>query len=341
MKIAAFNGKNLGWKKVTDKAVVHILTKIMSQYSVVLLLEVMDTSGKAMQRLLKELNKIRSNRNSPFSMTSSCMLGRNTYKERFVCFYREKDVTLEDCHQYEDVQVGDVDVFAREPFVLRFSCPSTVLKDLVLIPVHTKPDDSLKELDELHDVVASIREKWGTDKKKDTIRISSAPYHWLIDDDVDTTSSNNNDHTYDRIVVFGESMLKAIVTGSAKPFNFQREFHLTDEETLSVSDHYPVEVELKQKAARKRKAPPAKGQTHKKGPQKKKAKLVAPQKKKKAELVAPQKKKKKKADPEAPQKKKKADPVAPQKKMKKADPVAPQKKKKPSNTPTKRRRLDK
>ncbi|KAK5913181.1 hypothetical protein CesoFtcFv8_002987 [Champsocephalus esox] len=357
MKIAAFNGKNLGWKKVTDKAVVHILTKIVSQYSVVLLLEVMDTSGKAMQRLLKELNKISSNRNSPFSMTSSCMLGRDTYKERFVCFYREKDVTLEDCHQYEDVQVGDVDAFAREPFVLRFSCPSTLLKDLVLIPVHTKPDDSLKELDELHDVVDSIREKWGTDnimilgdfnadgrylskKKKDTIRISSAPYHWLIDDDVDTTSSNNNDHTYDRIVVFGESMLKAIVTGSAKPFNFQREFHLTDEETLSVSDHYPVEVELKQKAARKRKAPPAKGQTHKKGPQKKKAKLVAPQKKKKAELVAPQKKKKK-ADPVAPQKKKKkADPVAPHKK-KKADPVAPQKKKKPSNTPTKRRRLDK
>ena len=38
-------------------------------------------------------------------------------------------------------------------------------------------------------------------------------------------------------------------------------------QTLSVSDHYPVEVELKQKAVRKRKrkAPPAKGQTHKKG----------------------------------------------------------------------------
>lgn len=35
-------------------------------------------------------------------------------------------------------------------------------------------------------------------KKKDKIRISSAPYHWLIADDVDTTSSNCNDNTYDR-----------------------------------------------------------------------------------------------------------------------------------------------
>ncbi|KAK5873128.1 hypothetical protein PBY51_013769 [Eleginops maclovinus] len=363
MKIAAFNGKNLGWKKVTDKAVVHILTKIMSQYSVVVLLEVMDTSGKAMQRLLRELNNITSNRNSPFSMTSSCMLGRDSYKERFVCFYREDDVILEDCHQYEDEQVGDVDAFAREPFILRFRCPSTVLKDLVLIPVHTKPDDSLKELDELHDVVDSVREKWGTDnimilgdfnadgrylskKKKDTIRISSAPYHWLIDDDVDTTSSNSNDHTYDRIVVFGESMLSAVVPGSAKPFNFQREFHLTDEETLSVSDHYPVEVELKQKAARKRSGttPPAKGQTQKKGPQKKKAKLVTPQKKK-AKLVTPQKKKAKLVTPQ----KKKAKLVTPQKKKaklvtpekKKAKLVTPQKKRKSPNTPTKRRRVEK
>lgn len=37
------------------------------------------------------------------------------------------------------------------------------MKDLVLIPVHTKPEDSLKELDELHDVVDAVRKKWGTD----------------------------------------------------------------------------------------------------------------------------------------------------------------------------------
>lgn len=35
-------------------------------------------------------------------------------------------------------------------------------------------------------------------KKKGKIRICSAPYHWLIKDDVDTTASHFNDHTYDR-----------------------------------------------------------------------------------------------------------------------------------------------
>lgn len=37
-------------------------------------------------------------------------------------------------------------------------------------------------------------------KKKEEIRICSSSYHWLIGDDVDTTSSDCNDHTYDRYV---------------------------------------------------------------------------------------------------------------------------------------------
>nr|XP_046241073.1 deoxyribonuclease-1-like [Scatophagus argus]XP_046241074.1 deoxyribonuclease-1-like [Scatophagus argus] len=304
MKIAAFNAKNLGWKKVTDKTVVHHLTKILSRYSVVLVLEVTDKSGKAMEKLHQELNNTSSNRTRPYSLIASSQLGRATYKEQFVCFYREDEVTLAACHQYEDNQPGDVDAFAREPFILRFSCPTTVVKDLVLIPVHTKPEDSEKELDELHDVVDAIRNKWGTDnimilgdfnadgrylskRKKEKIRICSAPYHWLIDDDVDTTSSNCNDHTYDRIVVYGQTMLNAIVPGSAKSFNFQSKFKLTDEETLGISDHYPVEVELKtnqkHKAPRQRKTPLPRTartastgrQTQKKGPQKKKKDVPA------------------------------------------------------------------
>ncbi|XP_040890982.1 deoxyribonuclease 1 like 4, tandem duplicate 2 [Toxotes jaculatrix] len=301
MKIAAFNAKNLGMKKVSNPRVVHELIRIISRYNVVIILEVVDKSGKAMEKLHQELNSTSANKKRPYAMVASDQLGRDTYKEKFVCFYREDDVELEDHHQYEDNQVGDEDAFAREPFILRFSCPATVVEDLVLIPVHTKPEDSLKELDELHDVVDAVRTKWGTDKimilgdfnadgryltkkkkKEEKIRIFSPPYHWLIGDDVDTTSSNNNDNTYDRIVVYGDAMLKAIVPGSARSFNFQREFKLTDEETLSISDHYPVEVELKtsqkRKAPSKTAAPQAtkrastKGQTQRKGPQKRKAK---------------------------------------------------------------------
>lgn len=40
---------------------------------------------------------------------------------------------------------------------------SSELKDFVLIPVHTKPDDSEKELDELYDVFQEVKRRWKTD----------------------------------------------------------------------------------------------------------------------------------------------------------------------------------
>ncbi|XP_047438942.1 deoxyribonuclease-1-like [Mugil cephalus] len=268
MKIAAFNVKNLGQKKVKDPKVIHSLTKIMSQYSVVVLLEVMDQSGKAMNTLLQNLKDTQDHQ---YSMISSDQLGRDTYKEKFVYFYRNDEVTVTETYQYEDNQVGDEDAFAREPFVLRLSCPSAAVKDLILIPVHTKPEDAEKELDELHDVVDAVRKRWKTEnimilgdfnadgrylskKKKKKIRIYSAPYHWLISDDVDTTSSNCNDNTYDRIVVYGDTMLNAVVPDSAKAFNFQKGFRLSDKNALKVSDHYPVEVTLK--TGTKKRGPP-------------------------------------------------------------------------------------
>ncbi|KAJ0049964.1 hypothetical protein NL108_006525 [Boleophthalmus pectinirostris] len=42
-------------------------------------------------------------------------------------------------------------------------------------------------------------------------------------------------------------MFQAVVPGSAKPFNFQKAYGLSDELALDVSDHYPVEVTLKSK----------------------------------------------------------------------------------------------
>ena len=37
-------------------------------------------------------------------------------------------------------------------------------------------------------------------KRRQNISIHKRPYHWLIDEDADTTTSDLNDHTYDRYV---------------------------------------------------------------------------------------------------------------------------------------------
>ncbi|KAF3690347.1 Deoxyribonuclease-1 [Channa argus] len=259
MKVAAFNVKNFGMKKVMDDTVRKNLIKIVSRYSVLVMLEVKDL--RAVKKFLKELNNYGDNKSNPFDMRCSKPLGRRAHRELFAFFYRQEEVSVSEQYQYEE---GNEDVFAREPFILKFKCPKAAVKDLILIPVHTSPEDTETELGALDEVVKAVRTQWRTRKimilgdfnasgpylsmkRKKRLRLSSSPYHWLIEDHVDTTTSNLNDHTYDRIVVFGKWMVKAVVAGSAKPFNFQAAYRLSDAKAKAISDHYPVEVELRSK----------------------------------------------------------------------------------------------
>lgn len=96
-----------------------------------------------------------------------------------------------------------------------------------------------------------------TQKQLKDLRIrSDTNFHWLIGDNMDTTSDTSKEHTYDRhvrvrsfhavnpsctwlilsfylsphrIVVYGDDMLAAVVPNSAKPFDFHKEFRMTEE----------------------------------------------------------------------------------------------------------------
>ncbi|KAM4741282.1 deoxyribonuclease 1 like 4, tandem duplicate 1 [Anableps anableps] len=261
MKIAAFNIQKFGRSKVSDPDVLKILVKIISRYDIIVILEVVDASGKSVDTLMQALNK--ASRKHHYTLRISSRLGRTRYKEQFMFLYRDDLVDLVGSYQFDDEKTEGLDVFARDPYILRFRCLNTVLKDLVMIPVHTKPEDSETELDELYDLFTHVKKKWRTDnvmilgdfnadgsyvskKGMKTIRIrSDKNFHWLIGDDVDTTASTGNTNTYDRIVVYGDDMLQAVVPKSAKTFNFHKAYKLSEEQALKVSDHYPVEVELK------------------------------------------------------------------------------------------------
>ncbi|XP_016518198.1 deoxyribonuclease-1-like isoform X2 [Poecilia formosa] len=257
MKIAAFNIQRFGRNKASDPDVLKVLVQIISRYDIIVILEVVDESGKAVDALMKALNK-----EHQYEKRISTRLGRTGYKEQFLFLYRADQVTLVDCYQSDDQKTEGQDDINRDPYILRFSCPHTVLEDLVMIPVHITPKGAEKELDKLYDLFLHVKKKWKTEnvmilgdfnadgsyvtkKEMKTIRIrNDKNFHWLIGDDVDTTASTKNTNTYDRIVVYGDKMLQAVVENSAKAFNFQEEYELSDEQALSISDHYPVEVEL-------------------------------------------------------------------------------------------------
>ncbi|XP_043564507.1 deoxyribonuclease 1 like 4, tandem duplicate 1 [Chiloscyllium plagiosum] len=260
MKIAAFNIQRLGTSKISKPNVVSTIVNILLRYDITLIMEVTDKSEKATKRLMEELNRQAVNH---YSFVISKPLGRASYKEQYLFVYRDDIVEVKRVFQYEDMQLGDEDAFSREPFVIQFKSRTTVVKNFVLIPQHTCPEDSVKEIDELYDVFLKIKEKWkvknfmilgdfnadgryvSKDEMKNIRLRTDNNFHWLIGDDEDTTTNAKTDRAYDRIVVYGDWFYKQIVPNSAKPFNFQEELHLSEEQALDVSDHYPVEVELK------------------------------------------------------------------------------------------------
>ncbi|XP_014584789.1 deoxyribonuclease-1-like 1 isoform X1 [Equus przewalskii] len=259
-RICAFNAQRLTLAKVAREHVMDTLVRILARCDIMVLQEVVDSSGSAIPLLLRELKRFDGS--GPYDFLSSPPLGRSTYKEQYVYIYRSHKTRALDHYLYND----EDDLFAREPFVAQFTLPSKVLPSLVLVPLHTTPKDVEKELNALYDVFLDVSQRW---QSKDVILLgdfnadcaslnkkhlgelvlrTQAGFHWAIADGEDTTVRASTHCTYDRIVLHGErcqSLLHAAAT-----FDFPRRFQLTEEEALNISDHYPVEVELSQAVCR-------------------------------------------------------------------------------------------
>ncbi|XP_045394192.1 deoxyribonuclease-1-like 1 [Lemur catta] len=255
-RICAFNAQRLTLAKVAREQVMDTLVRILARCDIMVLQEVVDSSGSAIPLLLRELNRFDGS--GPYKSLSSPLLGRSTYMEKYVYVYRSQKTQVLNYYVYNDKD----DLFAREPFVAQFTLPSKVLPSLVLVPLHTTPKAVEKELNALYDVFLDVSQHWQskdiillgdfnadcgslTKKRLDELVLRTEPgFHWVIADGEDTTVRASTHCAYDRIVLHGEHCQSLLQAAAA--FDFPRSFQLTEEEALNISDHYPVEVELSQ-----------------------------------------------------------------------------------------------
>ncbi|KAM6924681.1 LOW QUALITY PROTEIN: deoxyribonuclease I-like 1-like [Xenentodon cancila] len=262
LKICAFNVQSFGESKANNRRVMEILLKVLSRCDGCLIQEVRDSKGEIIQALVKDLNRF--DKSNSYSYVESERLGRKSYKEQYVFIYRNNVLKVREHYQYPKLEEGnnETNVFSREPFIIRFHSPTTLVKDFVLIGQHTCPKPP-REIDELYTVRQRDLQKWKIDnvmilgdlnagcsyvtvKGWKAVRLRSDPrFHWLIGDEQDTTVREKTHCAYDRIIVQGQEMRSSIVHGSAQPFNLKRNSNLTEAEALEVSDHFPVEVDLK------------------------------------------------------------------------------------------------
>ncbi|XP_028567564.2 deoxyribonuclease-1-like [Podarcis muralis] len=260
-KICAFNIRSFGRAKAANRRVMGALVQILSRCDISAIQEVRDSRGAAIQTLLRELNRYDPSHH--YSRLESKRLGRGSYKEQNVFVYRMDVVSVTDWCQFGDEDDRDYKAFARGPFAARFHSPCTAILDFVLLLHHTSPREAAHELDLLFGVCTELMQRWKTENVMLLGDLNAAgayipasawagirlrnhlAFHWLIGDGEDTTVSHRTCCAYDRIIVHGEELLGAIVPRSAKPFNFTQALGLSEEEALAISDHYPVEVNLR------------------------------------------------------------------------------------------------
>ncbi|XP_063791620.1 deoxyribonuclease-1-like isoform X2 [Pseudophryne corroboree] len=263
-KIASFNIERFAIAKVEDPVVLSRLIQILRRYELIAIQEVMNKDDTAIIRLVQELNLATG---LHYNVLISDHLGRSSYREKYVYVYREDILKPTEWYHYDDgCENCGTDVFIREPFVAKFSSLTTELKDFALATIHTSPDYAVREVDGLYDVWEDAKQRLlledililgdynaGCNYVKTQhwplIRLrQDASLQWLISDSEETNVSPNTRCPYDRIVAGGEGLKKAVIPGTAKAFNYQVKYGLTYELAKAVSDHYPVEVELREDA---------------------------------------------------------------------------------------------
>lgn len=261
LKIGAFNVQVFGQAKAANQDIMTTLAKISARYDILLIQEIRDSQGDAIDKLQK---MIKDKHGVTMTMVISDRLGRTTSKEQYAFLYRkDRGISVLDSYHFDD---GDEktgkDLFEREPFIVRFSTPNTALTDVTFVPLHAAPQQAVAELSNLTKVVDNIQRRWRTKNililgdlnaacayvpKKHWPSIAvrqDTRFWWPIADTVDTTVSPNTKCAYDRFIVVDDQLKQAIKSNSAKVFNFKQEYKLSDEQAEAVSDHYPIELEM-------------------------------------------------------------------------------------------------
>lgn len=260
LKLAAFNIRSFGETKISNATLSKNIVQILSRYDIAVIQEVRDSHLTAVGKLLDKLNEKTPN---TYQYVVSEPLGRSTYKERYLFVFRPDQVSVLDSYLYDDgCEPCGNDTFSREPAIVKFSSPHTLVKEFAIAPLHAAPEDAVSEIDALYDVYVDIRARWGlkdvllmgdfnagcsyvSSSDWASIRLRTDPaFLWLIPDSADTTATTTH-CPYDRIVVAGTELQAAVVPGSAGPFDFQAAYGLSQNLALAISDHYPVEVTLK------------------------------------------------------------------------------------------------
>ena len=270
LKIGSFNVQVFGRSKMKKDDVTNALVLILSRYDLVLVQEVRDISGTAVQDLLAQLNSQQKTA-AVYKLHLSKRLGRTNSKEQLAWFYKTSTV------QYvgDEQTLDPADVFERPPHLTFWDLSGADGTDpantVGILGIHVDPDDAVAEIDALASIVDRVvqsgaakagvwvmgdlnadcsyvtKTEWKCirDRECDStvMRLyNPIKYGWLLGDTVDTTTTVGTDCAYDRFVV---AKPLPLAISNPRVYDFGTDVQtlgvLTIDEIKAISDHYPIE----------------------------------------------------------------------------------------------------
>ena len=250
LRIAAFNLETYGPTKAARPLVTSTLSRIFTNFDIVAIQEVRSRDQSLMPALVDQINAD----GRAFDYVIGPRVGRSsTHKEQFVYLF---DTTSVEVDRYQSYTVDDPqDLLNREPFVAWFRAKGPRPDEsftFSLVNVHTDPDEVRGENTVLDDVVRVVRNDGR--EEDDVIVIGDfnasvdqleqfMPYSqlmWAVGDGLATNTRGTQQ--YDNLG-FNRQFTDEF-TGRGGVFDMLREFNMSIEQALSISDHMPVWAEF-------------------------------------------------------------------------------------------------
>jgi len=248
IRIASFNIQVFGESKLRKSKVMHVLAAIVRRFDVVAIQEIRAKKQDVLPRFISLINA----EGAEYDFVIGPRLGRSVSKEQYAFVYNTRRIEADRNGLYT---VDDPDdLLHREPLVVGFRVRGPPVEEALtfsLINIHTDPDETDQELDALDDVYRAVRNDGSGeddvillgDLNVDDANLGElglvSQIVWAISG---IPTNTRGTRLYDNILYHQPSTTE--FTGRSGVLDVMREFNLTIEEALAVSDHFPVWIEL-------------------------------------------------------------------------------------------------
>lgn len=249
ISVASFNIQVFGTSKARKPHVMDILARVVRKFDIVAIQEIRSKDQTIIPRFVEQINST----GARYAHVLGPRLGRTSSKEQYVFIFNTD--TIEVDHSATYTVADPSDRLHREPLIGLFRArapPGSNPFTFQLVNIHTDPDEVKSEVEALADVYRAVLTD--STNERDVIvlgDLNASEYQlgslgkipgitWAISNQKTNTRRTKS---YDNLVFHSNETNE--YTGRSGVVDLLREFNLTEEEALAVSDHLPVWAEFR------------------------------------------------------------------------------------------------